>query len=113
MTGYCAASTGDQHLGNPEPEISQLGIAHEARVNQQLLLPRILLIQGKILSSQAGARSLTPPASDNPKFIALGFYSVRRASIGSVLAALRAGITAATKAAATSTAVVMSKTTGS
>jgi hypothetical protein len=40
-------------------------------------------------------------------------HSVRNASIGSVFAALRAGITAAINAAAESTIVVMNKTSGS
>jgi hypothetical protein len=40
-------------------------------------------------------------------------YSVRKASMGSVFAALRAGITAATNAAAARTAVVINRTKGS
>src|SRR5215471_2790249 len=48
-----------------------------------------------------------PAASHRP------LYSVRNASMGSVLAALRAGIIAAAKAAAASARVVTSKTMGS
>lgn len=87
----------------------------------------VIALSGRCRKESAGSgRHFSHPGNildarkfDRARFIILsdGFaqdnHSVRKASIGSVFAALRAGITAAINAAAARTIVVITKTKGS